>query len=915
MEGGALFNTGILGNDFLWWIGQIADDSTWRDNIMSGKYKNPEQIPGWGIRYKVRIIGIHDQGQVIPEDDLPWANIIYPVTAGGGQTSSWMSSNLRQGNIVFGFWMDGKDMQVPVILGVMGNNAQTALGFTIGAKETSGVTNTQPGQIAKSGYARGSVPKKGTTKEKVPDAGLITEKPTTPEIRKESAPIAPGTKTNQYGLAANRPITQTQANDIASAKLQAQEMGIEGTPEGKQLVKDKVAEGIKNRSGAAQSPTASPQPGPTSESVGSPHQLNAGDVKTEDKLKEKIVVMNPDDPVGSATKAIQTEIDNLTTKVDKFLGARKSYIDAVSGPPSQDEINKEIRQTAVKVSKFQKIIMDKIGEYQTKKLNQALTTVVAAMPSSQRYMFADQKFLNTEENVKKYNEITNKMADQMEGILKSKLNIPQLTAQADAIAASGSLFADATSASAVSGFIDLANFGGGSDESDEPSERKKSLSLDVSDTSQIRTPRVPVCYAEDVVAQGIAANKDAISEIASSQHKNYNRFLEDVKSQLDQTDQELAAAAFDKSGLGKVTGFTDEEEDDLPQGGTNYYAENGAPTTGGTGTGLRVNITVPSGGWYDNGFATIDDEGAGYYVDTADGGGVSGTGTTTGISASGGSGSGLKLNFTIASGKITGITTNTGGSNYKDGDVLTISQGSQAAINPTTYATFTIDKVRGTVSTVANGGITINEPGSGYTIGDLLIVSQQGSGQNCGIVVTQVKDPGEKKATSGPVTPGDTSGSVADSKPNIGQKLGDMLQMLGGIEGSMTQALDFKNIMANIFPFESPPNIAVSDFYTLSRGGAGQPGPELPSTKVIDDAVSKAKDIAKPISSIPFAEPGKNQPSISLISKSIGGLSSGLTRTEVNDALKKLKSKAALGEDVKGKLTKELKNFKNTYNT
>ena len=25
MEGGSLFNPGILGTDFLWWIGQIAD--------------------------------------------------------------------------------------------------------------------------------------------------------------------------------------------------------------------------------------------------------------------------------------------------------------------------------------------------------------------------------------------------------------------------------------------------------------------------------------------------------------------------------------------------------------------------------------------------------------------------------------------------------------------------------------------------------------------------------------------------------------------------------------------------------------------------------------------------------------------------------------------------------------------------
>ena len=64
MEGGSLFNPGFLGSSFLWWVGQIADDSVWRDNINSGNYEDVESVPGWGRRYKVRIIGLHDQGEV-----------------------------------------------------------------------------------------------------------------------------------------------------------------------------------------------------------------------------------------------------------------------------------------------------------------------------------------------------------------------------------------------------------------------------------------------------------------------------------------------------------------------------------------------------------------------------------------------------------------------------------------------------------------------------------------------------------------------------------------------------------------------------------------------------------------------------------------------------------------------------------
>ena len=61
MSEGTLFNPGFLGASFNWWIGQIADDSTWRDNSVPGKFESKDQVPGWGKRYKVRIIGLHDK--------------------------------------------------------------------------------------------------------------------------------------------------------------------------------------------------------------------------------------------------------------------------------------------------------------------------------------------------------------------------------------------------------------------------------------------------------------------------------------------------------------------------------------------------------------------------------------------------------------------------------------------------------------------------------------------------------------------------------------------------------------------------------------------------------------------------------------------------------------------------------------
>jgi len=170
MENGSLFNPGFLGASFNWWIGQIADDSTWRDNIIPGKFENQDAIPGWGYRYKVRIIGLHDQGETeIPSNQLPWAQVMFPITAGGGQTSSSQTPNIRQGNMVFGFFLDEKDQQVPVIMGVLGNNQQTTLATRIGNNR---VTNQKPGSLATSGYAKGQVRYPGTTPPAVPDSNL-----------------------------------------------------------------------------------------------------------------------------------------------------------------------------------------------------------------------------------------------------------------------------------------------------------------------------------------------------------------------------------------------------------------------------------------------------------------------------------------------------------------------------------------------------------------------------------------------------------------------------------------------------------------------------------------------------------------------------------------------------------------------
>jgi len=166
MEGGSLFNPGFLGGSFLWWVGQIPNDENWRENIKPGKFESPEDIPGWGYRYKVRIIGLHDQDDAtLKSDQLPWAQVMYPITAGGGQGGSFQTPAIKQGNFVFGFFLDGQDQQVPVIMGVLGANAQTPK--AINKPNAQNFTS-------KSGYS-GSAP--DVTGEKTSDDNLATTRP------------------------------------------------------------------------------------------------------------------------------------------------------------------------------------------------------------------------------------------------------------------------------------------------------------------------------------------------------------------------------------------------------------------------------------------------------------------------------------------------------------------------------------------------------------------------------------------------------------------------------------------------------------------------------------------------------------------------------------------------------------------
>lgn len=84
------------------------DGFVWFTGIVEGR-ADPAMVG----RVRVRIIGWHDENKnLAPTDSLPWAQVLMPVTATRG------FSIPKEGEWVMGFFQDGMNGQMPVIMGV-----------------------------------------------------------------------------------------------------------------------------------------------------------------------------------------------------------------------------------------------------------------------------------------------------------------------------------------------------------------------------------------------------------------------------------------------------------------------------------------------------------------------------------------------------------------------------------------------------------------------------------------------------------------------------------------------------------------------------------------------------------------------------------------------------------------------------
>ena len=96
-------NKNFIGMDgFVWFIGVVEDRD---DPYLIG-------------RVKVRCFGHHTKDIFeLPTEDLPWAQVMLPVTSAGISGIGQSPTGLVEGSHVFGFFRDGEDRQEPVVMG------------------------------------------------------------------------------------------------------------------------------------------------------------------------------------------------------------------------------------------------------------------------------------------------------------------------------------------------------------------------------------------------------------------------------------------------------------------------------------------------------------------------------------------------------------------------------------------------------------------------------------------------------------------------------------------------------------------------------------------------------------------------------------------------------------------------------
>ena len=437
MEGN-LFNSGFLGSKFLWWIGQVADDRTWRENQNPKKVEDPkEETPAWGYRYKVRIMGCHDREESsVASENLPWAQVMYSVW-GGGLAGSRQTPGIRQGMFVFGFFLDGADQQVPVIMGILGANAKTVV------KDLKTGISGGENFVPQSGWANAD---KDESKI-VPDEQIATTEPSS--------------------------VGTTEATDAI-------------------------------------------------------HQETVQDRKMKDVLERKHALACPDPLHQSDTKSLQTQVEELSKKIEARQRQEEDYASAVaSGLPTlaaSNDIQKMIDDAAGEMSGPMKGIMNQAQQKTIDEHNlKMLPLFILAIPAFKNVLLTTN-IAALEDIACTFNDINKGLAGMIAGALasafarKSKQPQTQAVKSANASEGKGTSGDTGTGVGGASGAGTGVGGASGAGTGD-PIPYQSTLPDDVSQGIQLPSPAPkgyyqpsPICSTEELLGEVLGSSINKITQ-------------------------------------------------------------------------------------------------------------------------------------------------------------------------------------------------------------------------------------------------------------------------------------------------------------------------------------------------------------------------------------------------------------------